>query len=246
MLQNDDRNKFAIVTGGSRGIGRAFVNYLLNSGYRVLVISISENSLSKLCFEFSKEYKNADIIPLSIDVGNIKQVQQNLQPLLSQFQSIDLLINNAGVAKKGTIELKPEEFRDLQMVNLIGAYNITYYVAPYMKKQKYGTIINIASISGIMTRKEHGAYCASKSALLAWSNSLKQELLDFGIKVTAISPNLVFTDMTREVTSIANEDFVPVEDVIKTLDYILSLTENSLIENITLHCKSKYEQSRVK
>ena len=123
--------------------------------------------------------------------------------------------------------------------NLIGVFDMVNFVVPFMKRQKSGRIINIASHSGVVARRFLGGYAASKFGLVGFNESLHKELMPYGIYVTAICPNLVDTEMTKNVTSINKEELIQVEDIVKTVDYLLALSPNVIMKEIVLRCRAK-------
>lgn len=145
--------------------------------------------------------------------------------------------------KRGSSELRPNEFEKMVKTNLIGPFNLINLVVPFMKKRRAGRIINISSISGVEARAELGGYAASKFGLMGLNDSLHQELATHGIFVTAICPNLVATEMTKDVTTIKPEQFISVEEIVKVVDLILSLSDNVMLKEIVLKNHSKFLQS---
>ena len=151
---------------------------------------------------------------------------------------VDILCNSAGYVKRGTSELLYDEFMKMINTNLVGAFNLIQTVVPFMKNKKSGRIINIASRSGKIARKQLGGYAASKFGLIGLNEALYKELVEYGIYVTAICPNLVATNMTSDV-EMERSDMIQVEDVVKSIDYIMNLSPAVSIKEIILQCRVK-------
>jgi len=235
--------KLAIITGASRGIGKEITIYLLDKGYKVIILSLNEYNLKALQEEINQDYNKDSVEFVCADVCDYKLVAQKLGDILKYEHSVDILINNAGCAMKGTSNLDITSLQQMVNTNLVGAVNITNTVLPNMNK--FAHIINIASLSASIVRSEMGGYVASKAGLLGWSRALSKELIPEGIKVTSISPSMVVSEMTSNVSNYNLDDMVSQEDLVKTLDYILSLSANSFIENIEIHCASKFKREVV-
>ena len=178
--------KVALITGGSRGIGRATVNLFKASGWKVATCAQKMSSLKD---------SQADL-NFECDVADPKQVKRNLESVVARFGKIDALINNAGLA--GSNPLAPdssdEMWHRIVDVNLHGTYYFSKYAAPHIPN-KTGQIINVSSVLGLKGVPDQTAYCAAKHAVIGFTRSFAHELAPRGITVNAVCPGWVDTDM---------------------------------------------------
>lgn len=234
MSRHSDK-KVAVITGASGGIGNGVAHYFLQKNYKVILIARNINRLKHLKAQFSEN----DVTVLSIDLRNHKELLNNLDVALNAEGRVDVLVNSAGYVKRGTTDLSHDEFVKMLETNLIGLFDISNAIAPTMKKQSYGRIINISSYSGVVARDCLGGYAASKFGLMGLNEALHKELAPYGIYVTAICPNLVDTEMTKDVTTIDRKEFIQVDDIVKTIDYLMALTPNVMVKELVLRCRAK-------
>jgi len=195
----DLKGRVALITGGSRGIGRATAILFAKANADVAITYRSNDSAANLVIE---EIKNMGrkAIALKGDVSKSSDVKMIVKEVLNYFGKIDILVNNAGIWTYGAIGEMPEEIWDETMnVNLKGVYLITNEVVPIMKKQRWGRIINISSTAGQRGEAFHSHYAASKGAIIAFTKSLAVELAKFNILVNCVAPGWVNTDMCAEV-----------------------------------------------
>ncbi len=220
----------AIITGASKGIGREVSMHLAKSGYNVVLISRTSSLLESLEKEITQSYSTGvDICP--IDVFSETEVNKAINNAYQKYGSIDLLFNNAGFVKRGTSNLSSGSLQEMINTNLIGAINMIRAVTPYMVKNAHGCIINVSSRNAKIPRPFLGGYAASKAALLAFNESLYKELTSSGIKVTALCPGFVNTEMTSDVQEDRNHLIQPC-DICTTIDYLLSLPQAVAIKEI--------------
>lgn len=154
-----------------------------------------------------------------------------------KWKTLDLLFNNAGANKPGTVELSLEDFRYIYDVNVIGAYLILHNAVPWMKEAKAGTIVNLASIAGTIGFPGAGAYCSTKFALRGLNESLHNELEPLGIRVTAISPSWVDTDMAAHCPFDSSKMIRP-NDIAEAVLYIDNLGENVALKEMVIGCRN--------
>ncbi|OMP67906.1 3-ketoacyl-ACP reductase [Domibacillus epiphyticus] len=187
--------KNAIITGAGRGIGRAIAQALAAEGVNVGLIARSEENLKKTAGELN----DVKVAYASADVSNLEEVTKAVDSLRSELGSIDILINNAGIAKfGGFLELEADEWKNIIDVNLMGVYNVTRAVLPGLIEQKSGDIINISSTAGQKGAPVTSAYSASKFAVLGLTESLALEVRKHNIRVSALTPSTVATDLAYE------------------------------------------------
>lgn len=188
--------KTAIITGASRGIGKAIALTLAKSGANV-AINFSNNE--KAALEVAKEAEKFGVKALAIkaDVSKAHEVENFTNRVLNEFGSIDILVNNAGITKDNLlIRMSEEEFNRVMDVNLKGVFNFTKVVSRVMIKKRAGKIINVSSVVGITGNAGQSNYAAAKAAVIGFTKSVAKELASRGINVNAVAPGFIETDMT--------------------------------------------------
>ena len=189
--------KVAVVTGAARGIGLAISKKFLEEGYRVAILDIDQKTLSQT---MKQDFDTNNVLGLECDVAEPDQVDQSVNRVVEQFGRIDVLVNNAGIAEfKPMLETTYEEWSRILAVNLNGPFICTQACAPIMLKNEGGSIVNIASISGLRASTLRIAYGTSKAALMHLTKQQAAELGNKGIRVNAIAPGPVDTAMAKKV-----------------------------------------------
>lgn len=191
------KNKIALVTGGSRGIGKEIALELAKEGVN---IGINFNNNEEKALETLDEIKSygVEAIAIKADVSVEEDVTNLVKTVEKSLGGIDILVNNAGVTKDNLlIRMKAEEWDQVLDVNLKGTFLCTKQVARGMMKKKYGKIINISSVVAIIGNIGQGNYSASKAGLIGFTKSMARELASRGIRVNAIAPGFIETDMTK-------------------------------------------------
>lgn len=195
------RKKVTVVTGGARGIGLAIGKWFLGNGYRVALLDIDASTLSTTTQIFGRD---DDVLPIHCDVSDPAQVTHAVDSVLRRFDQIDCLVNNAGVATFQPMEETSfDEFRRIFATNLEGAFLCSQACIPAMRQLGSGSIVNIASISGLRASTLRVAYGTSKAALIHLTKQQAVELGSFGIRSNAIAPGPVETEMAKLVHSVA-------------------------------------------
>ena len=199
MNQYNLKNKVAVVTGGSRGIGMGIVQKLLISGANVAIIGQSETLLDKA----SKEFKNlGETVYFCGDVKNLTDIQRCIKEIVNKWGKVDILINNAGITKdKLAIRISEKDWDNVLDTNLKGSFNCIKSILPNMIKNNYGKIVNISSIVGLMGNPGQSSYCASKAGLIGLTKSIAKEYGSKSINCNVIAPGLIDTDMTKEINT---------------------------------------------
>ncbi len=224
-------NKVAIVTGASRGIGRAIALTLANYGASVVVNYCgSKGKAEEVVDEIRKNGGNA--IVYQADVADMEAIKLMFADVLKQFGSIDILVNNAGITRDNLIlKMTEDEFDGVINTNLKGTFNCLKHASRIMLKQKSGRIINISSISGVCGNAGQVNYSASKAGVIGMTKSLAKELGSRGITVNAIAPGYIKTDMTavlNDELKVKITEQIPlkrlgeVEDIAETVAFLAS------------------------
>jgi len=201
MTSLSSASPVAVVTGGARGIGLAIGQWFLAHGYRVALLDIDEGTLSQAVTELNDPQH---VLAVHCDVSSPQQVQAAVAQVSAAFGRIDALVNNAGVAVfKPMAETSFEEWRQVMSTKLDGAFLCTQACAPVMLQTGGGSVVNIASISGLRASTLRVAYGTSKAALIHLTKQQAVELGNAGIRVNAIAPGPVETEMAKLVHSVA-------------------------------------------
>lgn len=190
-------NKVALITGGTRGIGKEIAYTLAEENYDIIINYRTENEeLMKLKKEI--EQKRVRCLLLKGDVSNFEDCKKLVEEAINRMNHIDVLVNNAGITKDMLLmRMKPEDFNEVINVNLIGTFNMTKNVINYMMKEKKGRIINVSSVVGISGNAGQTNYAASKAGIIGFTKSLAKEVASRNILVNAIAPGFIQTDMTN-------------------------------------------------
>ena len=189
--------KVAIVTGGSRGIGKEVAKKLASLGSNVVInyISTEEEAINT---KNEIESLGVKCLVAKCDVSKSEEVNKMVEMSIKEFGHVDILVNNAGITKDGLLmRMKEEDFDKVIDVNLKGVFNCTKAVTKHMIKRRYGKIINMTSVVGIIGNIGQSNYCASKAGVIGFTKSTARELASRNININAIAPGFIDTDMTK-------------------------------------------------
>jgi 3-oxoacyl-[acyl-carrier protein] reductase len=231
----DLKNKNALITGAGKGIGKAIAIALAKEGVNVILISRTQLDVDQLAIKI--ENFGVKSLALAADVSDINSINAAVEKALAEFKTIDILINNAGIASFANfLELEPTEWEKIIQVNLMGTYYTTRAVLPNMMERKTGDIINISSTAGLNGNALTSAYSASKFAVLGLTDSLMQEMRKHNIRVTALTPSTVATDMAKELnlTDGNPEKVMQSEDIAELIIAQLKLNRRVFIKNSSI------------
>ncbi len=194
----DMSGKVALVTGSSRGIGRAIALKLANLGADVVVNGTKLESVKTVSKEIESLGRKS--FAVQADVSNSRQVKNMFYSAIKKFGKIDILVNNAGIVNQGSIlRLGEKQWDKLISVDLKGVFLCSKEAAEHMSEQKYGKIVNIASVAGLMAFQGLAHYCSAKAAVISFTKEIALELAPLGINVNAIAPGAIETDMTKDI-----------------------------------------------
>ena len=193
-------NKKVMITGGSRGIGRAMAIAMAQAGADVAVIyNGNKEAADKVCEEIRAMGRQA--AAFKCDVGNFEEAGKTVQAVNKELGGLDVLVNNAGITKDGLIfTLKEDDFDRVIETNLKGAFNTIKHAAKILMKNRKGTIINITSVSGMMGNPGQANYAAAKAGMIGLTKTVAKELAARGITCNAIAPGFVATEMTDKLS----------------------------------------------
>ncbi|WYP26478.1 3-ketoacyl-ACP reductase [Alkalihalobacillus sp. FSL W8-0930] len=188
------KGKTALITGAGKGIGKATAIALANEGVNVGLVARTEADLTGLAEELKE--KGVKVAIATADISSLEQVNKAVDSLTNELGTFDILINNAGIGKfGGFMDLDPEEWKNIVDVNLTGTYYVTRAVLPQLIEKQGGDIINISSTAGQKGAPATSAYSASKFGLLGLTESLALEVRKHNVRVTALTPSTVATDL---------------------------------------------------
>ncbi|USK68562.1 3-ketoacyl-ACP reductase [Peribacillus asahii] len=227
--------KTALITGAGRGIGRATALALAKEGVNLGLIGLNMTNLEELSSELQQF--NIKVSAASADVSDLEAVNHAVAHIKSELGDIDILVNNAGIAKfGGFLDLTPEEWERIIRVNLMGVYNVTRAVLPDMIERKSGDIVNISSTAGQKGAPVTSAYSASKFGVLGLTESLMLEVRKHNIRVTALTPSTVATDLAYEANLISGnpENVMQPEDLAELLVAGLKLNPRVVVKTAGL------------
>lgn len=232
--------KYALVTGGSRGIGRAICIKLAQMGYHVIINYVSNHSEAEKTLQLVKEV-GSDGELLKFDVSSYIQTQEALEEWEQKHPTeyIEVLINNAGIRQDNILALMPkEDWKNVLDISLGGFYNVTQPLLQPMLVHKFGRIINMASISGIKGIAGQTNYSAAKGGLIAATKALAQEVARKNITVNAVAPEFIQTDMVEGLDETTLKKMIPAnrfgkpEEVAELVGFLVSKNANYITGNV--------------
>ncbi|HAT4340481.1 TPA: 3-oxoacyl-[acyl-carrier-protein] reductase [Clostridium perfringens] len=200
------KDKVAIVTGGTRGIGRAIALKLADKGANI-VINYRNSDKEAEELKAILEGKGVKVLTVKCDISNFEDSKKLMNKCKEVFGKIDILVNNAGITKDTLImRMKEEDFDSVIDVNLKGSFNCAKHASAIMLKQRFGKIINMTSVVGIAGNAGQVNYAASKAGVIGLTKSLAKELGSRGITVNAVAPGFINTDMTASLSEKVKEE----------------------------------------
>ncbi|UCZ51768.1 3-oxoacyl-[acyl-carrier-protein] reductase [Bacillus shivajii] len=198
----------ALVTGGSRGIGRAISLELAKQGVNVAINYAGSKDKAEAVAEECRSH-GVNAMALQGNVADSEAVQNMVKTVVDEFGSIDILVNNAGITRDTLVmRMKEEDFDAVIETNLKGVFNCSKAVTRPMMKQRYGRIINISSVVGVLGNAGQANYVASKAGVIGLTKSLARELANRNIRVNSIAPGFIETDMTDELPENVKEEML--------------------------------------
>ncbi|QJD85599.1 3-ketoacyl-ACP reductase [Cohnella herbarum] len=225
-------NSTAIITGAGKGIGKATAIALAKEGVNLGLLARSRSDLESLQQQLTSSYGiKVSIAPA--DISNRSEAEGAVKKLIGELGSLDIVINNAGTAQFGTVaDMDPDHWEQIIQTNLMGTYYVTRAALPTLLNQKSGSIINIASTAGERGFATGSAYCASKFAVIGLTESLMQEVRKSNIRVTALTPSTVNTELAVKTgLPIGDEDrMMQAEDVAELILAALKLPQRVFLK----------------
>ena len=220
--------QIAVVTGGSRGIGRAIAVELASHGYEVMITYKANDEAAEETLRLIREV-GGNGEALKFDVGNAGESEEKINELLARRERIDVLVNNAGVTADGLFMMMPREDWDIVIdTTLNGFYNMTKPILRKMVRKKRGSIVSLSSISALVGNRGQANYAAAKAGIIAASRALAAEVARLGVRVNVVAPGLIETDMTSGLPMENVKQMIPMarvgrpEEVAKVVRFLCS------------------------
>ena len=218
--------KTALVTGGSRGIGKACALELAKAGCNV-AITFAGNEAKAMETIAELEAIGVKAKAYKFDVADREATLKAVEEIHAEFETIDVLVNNAGITRDNLIiRMSDEEWDNVINTNLTGVFNVTKPVCKIMMKQRQGAIINMTSISGVNGNAGQSNYSSAKAGLIGFTKSLAKELASRNVRVNAVAPGFIQTDMTKDLDATKIVEHIPLkrlgeaEDIAKTVKFL--------------------------
>lgn len=227
--------KTIVVTGGTKGMGKAIAEKFLENGYALAMCSRTKKDLLTLKRQWEQQFPDRPILALAVDMNDTEAVKEFGRRVLQYFpDGVNVLVNNAGLFFPGNLADEPEgRLESLMQVHVFGAYYLTRALLPSMLKNGSGHIFNMCSVASLHAYPNGGAYSIAKYALLGLSENLRYELKDKGIKVTAITPGAVWTDSWKN-SGVPEERIMAVSDIAELVWTTSNLSPRATVDNIII------------
>lgn len=224
----------AVITGASRGIGKAVAEVFALNGYDLLLSSRSEEKLLTAIEELKTKYPNVSIDGKAMDLGRKENCRLLGEWVLQNSDAVDVLVNNAGNFIQGNVSDEPDgAMEQLMNENFFSAYHLTRQLLPRMRQAGNGQVFNISSIAALGAYPGGGAYSISKAALLSFTRNLRFEMKEQGIRVTAVLPGATYTDSWRQ-SGLPEERFMAAADIAHMIFAATKLSPGAVVEDIIL------------
>ncbi|MBN2789257.1 MAG: 3-oxoacyl-[acyl-carrier-protein] reductase [Candidatus Delongbacteria bacterium] len=202
------KDKVAIITGSARGIGKAIAEEYAKNGAKIVISDILQDLADETAKEIREKY-NVETLAIKADVSKFEEVEALVNGTIEKFGSVDILVNNAGITRDNLImRMSEDEWNLVININLKGVFNCTKAVTRPMMKQRAGKIINITSVVGQMGNPGQINYSASKAGVIGMTKTSAKELGSRGIKVNAIAPGFIVSEMTEKLSDQAKDSLI--------------------------------------
>ena len=229
-----DKNRLIVITGGTRGIGRALVERFAKEGFSIATCARNKPRLDASKQEWRQKFPEMELYTFQADLSQKAEVLQFAQNVKDLPVPVDVVINNAGIFSPGQVHNEEEGIlENIINANLYSAYHLTRKLIPRMIERKSGHIFNICSTASIMPYINGGSYCISKHALLGFSKVLREEMKEHGVRVTAVLPGATYT-ASWEGGELPPERMMKPEDVAEIIYQSYLLSDRTVIEDILM------------
>jgi short-subunit dehydrogenase len=227
-------NKLLVITGGTKGIGRAIIDRFASEGFDIVTCSRKMDDLQSLKRDIQKRFSGVELYVRTCDLSKKEEAQGFARFVSDLGRPVDVLVNNAGLFVPGQIHTEEDGNLEFMLqTNLHSAYHVTRGLVGEMKNRKDGYIFNICSTASIIPYVNGGSYCISKFALLGMSKVLREEMKSHGVRVTAVMPGATYT-ASWEGVDLPEERFMKAEDVAEAVWAAFALSKHSVVEEILI------------
>lgn len=227
------RRKNVVITGASKGIGRALAIRFFEAGFDLAICARNTKELNQFKNELEKKDQDRRILAISCDVSDKEQLEYFAGQVLFEFEEIDVLINNAGVFIPGSLMEEEDGIFEKQIqTNLASAYHLTRYLYSGLRRPG-GYIFNMCSTASLVPYINGGSYCISKFALLGFSRVLREESKKEGIRVTSVLPGATYTE-SWQGTTLPESRFIPAEDIAEAVFQCYSFSNRTVVEELLI------------
>lgn len=224
----------AVVTGASKGIGRAVSLYLANKGYNLAICARNKEDLMKFHDDLQSEFPDVNVFSMVADMSSKKDIHDFSEMIRIHCETVDVLVNNAGIYLPGEVHSEDDGVLEkLTEVNVYGPYRLTRALMPFFLKQQKGFIFNICSVASLLAYPNGGSYSITKFALHGFTKALREELKDKGIKVCGVFPGATWSNSWAGV-DLPKERLMEAEDIAKAIGLQLELSPSAVMEDIIL------------
>jgi NADP-dependent 3-hydroxy acid dehydrogenase YdfG len=236
-------SKTVLISGGTKGIGRGMVTRLLEEGYKVATFSRNEKEVNALTKKLGEKYSKRKFLVMQADVTDEESLKKVIKETNLKFKGIDILINNAGIGYYPRGEnADMDRFQSMIHTNLFGVALLTMLAIPKLKKSKSGLIVNIASISGKKVFNHGSLYSATKFAVMGYSEGIRNEVAEYGIRVTTVCPGMIKTgffdkeelERRKKLWGKNKPPMLSVKNVVDTVSFICGQPKTVDIQDLTI------------
>lgn len=238
-MSTDHTGKIAVITGAGGGIGSAIAEQLARKKMQLVLLGGNNQHKLEAVRQSIEQYTQCLVLPG--DLTDLDFQKQAISKIIAQYGKIDILINNAGMTQNAAFEqVQAEDFDKIMAINVRAPFFLTQQILPWLKKSSAATVINICSVVAHSGYPAQSAYSASKHALLGWTKSLATECFRDNVRVHAISPGGVYTDMVKiSRPDLSPEGMIMPEDIADIVSFILDHRTNAVIDEIMIHRTGK-------
>ncbi len=227
-------NKTVVITGGTKGLGRAIAEIFAENQFDVCVCARTESDLEAMQDAWKIQFPDTQLLVFQADVGKKSEVIEFAKFVQKSWPRLDVLVNNAGIYLPGAVSTEREgTLETLLETNLFSAYHLTRALLPAMLPHRHGHIFNMCSVASILAYPNGGSYSISKFALLGFSKALREEMKPQGVKVTAILPGATWTDSWRGVDFPADR-LMQASDIAKAIWGCYNLSDAAVVEELLI------------
>lgn len=227
-------NQYVVITGGTKGIGRAVVDLLADQGCHIAFCARTSEHVRALEENLSAQYPDQQFVGCTVDMSNSDEVKRFARRVQKEFPQVDVLVNNAGVFLPGEVLKEEEGALELQwQTNVMSAYTLSRLIAPQMIERKAGDIINMCSVAALKAYSSGGSYSITKFAMRGLSLALREELKEHRVRVTTLYPGATWSASWSGV-DLPQDRLMNAEDIAKTVLLVLQLDRKAVLEELII------------